>query len=230
MSQRYDRRTFLRRVGAAGLVAPALPLVGCAGDGGPRPEDPDTVGSAAPPSVVERPVLLALSDDAIRVAAPAPELPMAYVSLASRRVFVDYAYRDRSRWILDAHISVSTGLWRIPLPGDPEGLMIPPGNVPREFEELDISAWDPTAEPAAGDFRVRRGRPVPVRIEFSCVPVAATGGWYSAGPLDVLRCDGSGDEACREDLMEVGRGAHHPVRGCGDAPREVRVFSWACRV
>ena len=141
---------------------------------------------------------------------------------------MDFAFRDRSNWILDAHISVSTGLWRIPLPGDPPRQPITPGDELREFEELDIADWDPTMEPAEGDFRILHGRPSPVRIDFACVPVQATGEWCSGGPWLVDRCDGLGDQACREDFVEVGVGTRRSVRGCEDAAQPVRFVSWVC--
>ena len=119
--------------------------------------------------------------------------------------------------------------WRIPLPGDPVGQPIQPGDTPREFEELDIVEWDPEMEPAEGDFRVRRGRPASVRVEFSCVPMSASGEWFSAGPWDVRQCEGVADQACREDFLDVGGGTRHPGRGCADSPEPVRFITWACR-
>ncbi len=154
---------------------------------------------------------------------------MAYVSMGLRQVFVDYAFRDRSNWILDAHISVSTGVWRIPLPGDPVGQPIQPGDTLREFEELDIVEWDPDMEPTEGDFRVRRGRPASVRIEFSCVPMFASAEWFSAGPWDILQCNGGADQACREDFLPVGEGTRHTGRGCAEPREPVRFITWACR-
>lgn len=196
-----------------------------------RPSDATPSGEPrADPLLIERPVLLAWGPDAVHIAAPLNELPMAYVSMARREVFVDRASRGLSRWLLDAHISVSTGVWRIPLPGDPPGEPITPGDAMREFEELDIVAWDPAMEPAEGDFRIRRGRPVPVRLSPTCVPIAATDAWHTGGPWDVVRCVAGGlDDACREDFVEVGTGLRHPRRGCAEEGVPVRFLSWVVR-
>ena len=221
MSDRCDRRAFLRRFGVAGLVAPTLPILGCRGEGIPAP-----AGDRDP---ITRPILVPWSADAVRIAAPLDEIPMAYVSMGLRQVFVDHPFRDRSNWTLDAHISVSTGVWRIPLPGDPAGVPIPPGDTLREFEELNILAWDPSMEPTDGDFRILRGRPAVVRIDFTCVPMPSADEWFSAGPWHIRQCDGVGDEACREDFFDVGPGTRHPRRGCAESGGAVRLMTWACR-
>lgn len=231
MNPRYDRRAFLRRVAGAGLVAPVLPLAGCVPD---RPRERGGAGTpvgAAPdgPLPITRPILRPGPGDAVHIVAPLRELPMAYVSMDRLQVFVDYDYRDRAHFLLDAHISVSTGLWRIRLPGDPEDRFVVPGDTPREFEEIDIAEWDPTMTPADGDFRVVRGTPEPVRIDFRCVAMAGTGDWLTGGPWEVLRCDGVGDVACREDLVEVGVGSRQSVRGCADAGTVARFLTWSCR-
>lgn len=175
-------------------------------------------------------MLLPWGTDAVRIASPIDELPMAYVSMARREVFVDRASRGLSKWLLDAHISVSTGVWRIPLPGDPPSEPITPGDTVREFEELDIVAWDPAMEPAEGDFRIRRGRPSRVRFDFTCVPVGATGAWHSGGPWDVARCMSDAvEDACREDFVEVGTGTRHPLRGCAEEGQPVRFLTWMVR-
>lgn len=229
MSPLCDRRAFLRRLGVAGVAAHTLPLVGCAPDRDDRSTDDAEVAPLATdsgPISIDRPVLLAWGGDGVHLAAPMAELPMAYVSMARREVFVDYESRGLSKWLLDAHISVSTGVWRIPLPGDPPNQPITPGDGVREFEELDIAAWDPSMEPAEGDFRIRRGRPTPLRIEFTCVPLAETGAWYTGGPWEVLRCAAGGEEACREDFLEIGTGVRHPRRACAEPGVPVRFLSW----
>ena len=228
MHDAYDRRAFLRRLGAAWLVAPTIPILGCGGEDAPAPAGAGSASGEGQRSIT-RPILLPWSTGTVRIAAPIDEVPMAYVSMGLRQVFVDYAFRDRSNWLLDAHISVSTGVWRIPLPGEPVGQPIQPGDTPREFEELDIVDWDPEMEPAEGDFRVRRGKPASVRVEFSCMPMSASGEWFSAGAWDVRQCDGVGDQACREDFLDVGGGTRHPGRGCVDSPEPVRFITWACR-
>lgn len=230
MTSETDRRAFLRRLAAVGLAVPGLPLVGCSFE--ERPRSSAATGAEptdeAPP-LHDQPILLPFGADAVHVAAPMRELPMAYVSMERREVYVDYEHRDRSNWVLDAHISVSTGVWRIPLPGDPPERPIQPGDTLREFDELDIAAWDPLMEPAAGDFRIRRGRLRPARIDFDCVPVAADGGWYSAGPFDVLRCAYAPELDCREDFVDVGSGTRRPLRGCAEDGRTVRVLTWTGR-
>lgn len=221
MSDRCDRRAFLRRLGVAGLVAPTLPIMGCGAEGADIP--------AYGGHPITRPILLPWSTHAVRIAAPIDEIPMAYVSMGLRQVFVDHPFRDRSNWMLDAHISVSTGVWRIPLPGDPVGVPITPGDVLREFEELNILAWDPSMEPADGDFRILRGRPAEVRVDFTCVPMPSARAWFSAGPWSLRRCDGVGENACREDFFDVGAGIRYPRRGCAEAGEAVRLMTWACR-
>ena len=232
-SGRCDRRAFLRSLGAAGVMAYTLPVVGCRaedpgaradGPGGPEPEQR---GGAI---LVDRPVLLPWGPDAVRIASPLDELPLAYVSTARREVFVDRESRGLSKWLLDAHISVSTGVWRIPLPGDPPSVPITPGDTIREFEELDIVAWDSAMEPAEGDFRIRRGAPRAVRYDFTCVPSSVDGAWHSGGPWDVARCARSAaDETCREDFLELGTGLRHPLRGCAEEGQAVRFLAWSAR-
>jgi hypothetical protein len=225
MRDRYDRRTFLHRLGVAALASPLLSVAGCRGDEA-EPTDPEAVSKGGR-RVVSRPILAPGAPDVVVVTSPMSGLPMAYVSRGLRQVFVDYSYRDRSNWILDAHISVSTGVWRIPLPGDPVGQPITPGDVVREFEELDIAEWDPLMEPAIGDFRIRAGEPASTRIDFRCVPMSR-GGWYSAGPWDIRQCEPGGSDACREDFVVVGEGERHPIRGCSEEAGAVRVVTWAC--
>lgn len=222
---RIDRKTFLRRLAATGLGVPVASAWGCADGGAPSPS-----GSArASGARLDRPVLLAWSGEGVRIAAPTVERPVAYVSRALRQVFIDRAFRDHSKWILDAHISVSTGLWRIPLPGDPAGEPITPGDELREFEELDISLWTPALEPSEGDFRIQTGRPAPLRIEFECAPVAGGEAWCSAGPFELRRCDGIGGEPCREDFIEVGTGLRHRLHACDGEGVPTRLLSWAVR-
>ena len=154
MTKRYDRRTFLRRAAAAGLVAPTLPILACGPESTTRAEEE---AIADGPSI-NRPVLLPWSADAVRISAPMRERPMAYVSRGRQRVFVDHEFRGRVNVMLAAHISVSSGLWRIPLLGDDLGVPIPADDALREFEEVDIGAWDPGMDPVEGDFRIGRGR------------------------------------------------------------------------
>jgi hypothetical protein len=225
-----DRRAFLRRLAAAGLAMPGLPLAGCSFEERPGSSaEPPVEPADDTPPLHDQPILLPFGRDAVHVAAPMTELPMAYVSMARREVYVDYQFRGRSNWILDAHISVSTGVWRIPLAGDPPLRPIQPGDTLREFDELDIAEWDPEMVPAEGDFRIRRGRLRAARVDFDCVPMAADEGWYSAGPFDVLRCAYAPELDCREDFVEIGAGTRRPLRGCAEQGRPVRVLTWTGR-
>lgn len=220
-----DRRSFLRSLSAVAAAA-GLPLAGCAGNEAPEGGEDEERPVARLASIV-RPILLPHSGSDVRIEAPLAELPMAYVSMALRQVFVDHAFRDRSNWILDAHISVSTGLWRIPLPGDPVGMPIPPGDTLREFEELDIAEWDSAMAPAGGDFRIRRGSIASSTVDFDCVPVEQTGEWISAGPFDLRHCHPAGEDSCREDFVAIGEGLRRPLRGCADAGTPIRIFGWS---
>jgi hypothetical protein len=209
------------------VAAPVLPALSCRLVDRVEPtaeEESATDG----PSLVTRPVLRPGPSGSVHIAAPLSVLPMAYVSVGRMQVFVDYEFRDRARFFLDAHISVSTGVWRIRRPGDPEDQPVTPGDLLREYEELDIAEWDPTTEPTLGDVRLLRGGPTPVTIDFSCTPMEGSGGWYSAGPLRILRCDPALGDACREDFVEVGVGRRQPVRGCADPGVVARFVTWAC--
>ena len=163
-----DRRTFLRTLGAAGGLLGVGSAAGCTPDVPRRDVDSARGG---PPRVLSRPTLRPWAADIVWIDAPGDEFPVAYVSMARRRVYVDRAYRDRATWLLHAHISVSTALWRIPLPGDPPGEPIMPGDTEREFEEIPMRAWDPSLRPSMDDVRIVRGRPVRRLVDFRCVPL-----------------------------------------------------------
>lgn len=243
-----DRRWFLRI--AAGAFAAGL--TGCApdrggkgtrtgpgsaGGGGPGAGtltgdrgSASRAGSSAdrPTVVVGRPIVRPRASGSVWIATPPATRPVAYVSMASRRVFVDRAYRDRASWLLDAHISVSTWVWRIPLPGDSPRTPIPPGDEPREFEELPIGRWDPSVEPAEGDVRIVLGRPVVSAIEVRCVPVQGTSEMLEAGRLEVVRCHPDPmAEPVREDFRRIGSGHRHADPECGGVGHPVDVLGWA---
>ena len=133
---------------------------------------------------------------------------------------------------LVAHISVSSGHWRIPLPGDDLGIPIDAGDALREFEERPIGEWDPTMDPKEGDVRIRRGYEENVRVAFECLPMAEREGWFSAGPWDIVQCvPGPGTQLCREQFMEVGTGTRYagrPRGSCGQPAGSVRYVTWAC--
>jgi hypothetical protein len=247
------RRRLLRTIGGAVLGGAAAGVAACrpsapgdeVGEGDRRAEE-GTDGVAL--RSLTRPVLRPWAEDMVWLDAPPSELPVAYVSMARRQVFVDRAYRDRAAWLLAAHISVSTALWRIPLPGDPEGEPITPGDQQREFEERSMRDWDPTLAPAMDDVRMSLGAPVPVRVELSCVPlvgrmepVGGEGGdvagaradadeaWLAAEPWTIHVVGGAGDEPVREDFMVIGRGTRHRDRSCSDGGDAVQYVGWAIR-
>jgi len=226
---KLDRRAFLRRAGAAALAAPAASLAGC-GSGAPEPP-PGANERVADPALlagdIVRPILLPWSDEAVWLDAPAHEMPAAYVSMGSKRLFVDSRFRDQVYWDLRAHISVSTGVWRIPLVGDPPTMAIVPGDVLREFEELSERDWDPTAPPTLGDIRILRGTATPRRVELECAPVAGGGAWLRAGPFDIVRCSGAMTALVREDFVSIGVGMRFADRDCTRPRGEVDVLTWS---
>ncbi len=228
MTERYDRRAFLRRASALGLAVPAISTLGCSLEKTQR-EDEDS-GSVGP--IITRPVLLPWTHDAVRIAAPLSALPLAYVSRKLMRIFVGLDSRMEIRMILAAHISVSTGHWRIPLPGDDLGIPVDPGDELREFEETHIGEWDATLDPTEGDFRIRRGQRENVGVAFDCWPMASQEGWYSAGPWEIAQCTEPGSDLCREDFMDIGTGSRYasrPLGACTEPVGDVRYVTWACR-
>lgn len=228
MSDPTSRREFLRVV-TSGLAAGAL---GCTREAPlGRTDDGSPVRDATgQPVLVERPVVRSFDDHAVRIATPLSSRPVAYVSMATREVFVDRGHRDRASWLLDAHISVSTWVWRIPLPGDSPGTPIPPGDEPREFEELPIGAWDPSIGPTEGDIRIVLGRPLTTRVELDCVPVQGSDLYLAAGRIELERCVVGSGEAVREDFRRLASGLRHTDPDCTDRGVEVDVLGWACSV
>ena len=226
MTERYDRRAFLRRATALGLAAPAISALGCGLEEIRRQDEAPSVGP-----IIANPVLLPWTDDAVRIAAPLSEMPLAYVSRGSMRIFIGLDSRMEIRGILAAHISVSTGLWRIPLPGDDLRIAVEAGDELREFEETHIGRWDPTLNPTEGDFRIRLGRPENVGVAFHCMPMSGREGWYSAGPWEIEQCAGPGQDLCREEFIEIGTGSRYasrPMGACGEPVGSVRYVTWAC--
>ena len=227
MIEPYDRRTFLRRVAAVGLAAPTVSTLGCSLEETRRAEEgPSSAGLS-----ITRPVLLPWTDDAVRIAAPLSELPVAYVSRQSMKIFIELESRIQIQVMLAAHISVSSGHWRIPLPGDDLRIPIDAGDELREFEETRLGEWDPALDPTEGDFRIRRGGRGNVAVAFDCVPMAAREGWFSAGPWDIGQCVAPGPDLCREDFMDIGAGIHYARRAlgiCTEPIETVRFLTWAC--
>lgn len=224
MTNRYDRRSFLRRTAAAGLVVPTLRMLGCTPDDEGHAEGTEGAADRS----ITRPVLLPWTAGAVRIAAPVADLPMAYVSRGAQRVFVDGEHRDGVAVILAAHISVSSGLWRIPLLGDDLRVPIPADDALREFEETDIGEWNPESDPVEGDFRVRWGRRATVKVHFDCSPLSGEEGWLSVGPLEIVQCGMPGDGPCLEALQTVGTGTRYERRYCDAPGRDVRLVTWAC--
>ena len=231
MTERYDRRAFLRRVtrrvSALGLTVPTVSMLGCNVEDIPSEDE----GSEFPDRAITRPVLLRWTGDAVRIRAPLSEMPVAYVSKGLRRIFIGLDSRIEVSVMLAAHISVSTALWRIPLPGDDLRMAVVAGDELREFEETPIGEWDATMDPTEGDFRVRRGLGENVQVAFDCLPMAGREGWYSAGPWLVEQCTGRGPELCREDFMEIGTGSRYTDRtmgACAGPVGTVRYVTWAC--
>jgi hypothetical protein len=160
--------------------------------------------------------------------APPREMPVAYVSMGMRRLFVDRAFRDQVYWDLRAHISVSTGVWRIPLVGDPPQEAVVPGDALREFEELSEREWDPAAPPTLGDIRITRGSPTSRHVELVCAPLAGGGTWLRAGPWDVVQSAPPNSGLVREDFGSIGRAMRYADRDCTRPRGEVDVLTWWC--
>lgn len=224
------RRAFLRSLG--GIVAGA-------GLGGCIPEDHgtpggDTRGDPGPPitaegvHILDRPLIREAGVDRTWIASPPDRRPAAYVAMATRQVFVDRAHRDRATWLLDAHISVSTGLWRIPLPGDSPLTPISPGDERREFEEMDMGDWDPATLPDEGDIRIVLGGRMPVVVAAGCLPIQGTGDWLAVDRLEHERCLPGPGDAVREDFLRLGEGRRYGDRSCAVGGVDVSVLGWAC--
>jgi hypothetical protein len=227
MDTTYDRRAFLRRAAATALAAPIVSVLGCTseepGSGSGR------VVEEGMGRTVTRPILFPWGPDAVRIEAPLAERPAAYVSRGRMEIYIDREVRDRLQYILNAHISVSTGHWRIPLPGDARTIPVQPGDAAREFEEMDLRTWDANMEPTEGDMRVLRGSAAAVSVDVSCTPLSGGGAWLNGGPWDLLRCGTPSGELCREDLMEVGTGTRYSDRDCTRPTGSVRFVTWAGR-
>jgi hypothetical protein len=241
------RRELVRMLAGLALGGGGVVMVGC--EGGASDEGESGVDTAPP--VLARPILRLWAENVLWMDRSANELPVAYVSMARRQVFVDRAYRDRVSWLLGAHISVSTALWRIPLPGDPRGEPISPGDERREFEERSIQDWDPALVPSLDDMRILVGVPMGVRVELECIPVGPagaarepagsasapqtetdrpmTGAWFSASPWTMQVASAAPGEPVREDFMVIGGGTRHRDRGCAEAGEAVQLVGWAIR-
>ena len=224
MTKPWDRRRFLRRLGAAGLGAPVTALVACTD----RSRAEGEASTTSTGRTVLDPIVRPYAGDAARIVTPMSQPPIAYVSQGLRLVFIDREFRDLLVGILSAHISVSTAHWRIPQPGDPPEEPLIPGVPQREFEEVGIGDLDLGMEPSEGDLRIRRGQRAETTIDFSCVPMIDSSQQLSGGPWHTLQCDGSGAGTCREDFVEVGIGARFAAGNCVDGAGRIRVLTWVC--
>ncbi|MCE2454360.1 MAG: hypothetical protein J4G12_00865 [Gemmatimonadetes bacterium] len=167
-------------------------------------------------------------------------------------IHVHPGWRDRALAALGAHISVSTGHWRIRGPADSAKEPLTPGYPEREFEEIRRQPKIDDLVAARGDIRIVQASERIVRVyEPACVEVPAVG-VVEGGPWRVPGCvdyagpeDGSVEgagwtegaapsanvEACREDLLRVGA-ASVAEGGCGEeevvssARTAVDVFAW----
>jgi hypothetical protein len=218
-----SRRALLHCAGAAVLVAPAA-FLACGGEPTTRPS-PDAAATHAAADIT-RPILLRMPDGGIHLAAAPAELPVAYVSMERMQLYVDHDYRDQAYWDLRAHISVSTGVWRIPLRGDPPTMAVVPGDLEREFEELSEREWDPTLPPTRGDIRIVRGVATAKRIHVECIPLAGGGAWVRAGPWEIVQAAGTSEQLVREDFMVVGTGTRYADRECTRPEGPVDVVTW----
>ena len=224
MTKPWDRRTFLRRLGAAGLGTPVIALVACTD----RSQAESEASTTSTGRTVLDPIVRSYAGDAARLVTPMSLPPIAYVSQSLRLVFIDREFRDRLVGILNAHISVSTGHWRIRQPGDALKEPLIPGVSQREFEEVGIGDLDLEMEPSEGDFRILRGQRAETTIHFSCVHMSDSSQQLSGGPWHVWQCDGTGAGTCREDFVEIGIGARSTVGDCRYVAGEARVLTWVC--
>ncbi len=177
------------------------------------------------------PILLEHSDGGVMIESPMPNLPLAYVSRNEKKIFVEYESRISVSVVLAAHISVSSGLWRIPLFGEDVRVPIDAGDPLREFSEHNISEWNPVALAQKGDYRIQRGLPVEKEISFQCGPILPGKGWVSGGPWLVNQCGGITQKLCREVFTSVGRGVRHDSKAyriCAGTGKATEFLSWVC--
>lgn len=222
-----DRRTFLRRAAALGLLGPVAATWACGNLDAP-PDGTPSDDSAPKGDLVTHPTVVPGDAGSVHILAPTGDVPVAYLSRGDMRVYVGPSYRDWAEHRLAAYVSITTALWRIPRPEDDPRVPITPGDELREFEVVDLGMWDPAMTPMEGDVRLRLGAPVPVRMELSCVPVVTGDAWISAGPLALERRDGPDGEGGREDFVAVGTGARHRDPACTTQGDAVRILTWAC--
>ena len=221
-----DRRSFLRHAAPAGLAAALVALWGCgepASRGAPAREPPRTAPTGEATGLV--PTWHAPDD--VRLTGPGPVDVVAYLSRSERRVYVDRSARDWTERRLSAYVSVTSGVWRIPLPGDDPRVPITPGDAEREYEVVDLPEWDSVRPPGEGDVRLRRRERTEVTMQLACVPLASGGGWITSGPLSIPRRDGPAGPGGREEFAVVGEARVHEDARCDGPGRRVRLLAWS---
>jgi hypothetical protein len=178
-------------------------------------------------AVVTSSELVALSDGTVHIL-PAVKAGavVAYASWAEHRIYIDHEFRDRIQNILNAHISVSTGHWRIPLPGDSPTEPLTPGAPEREFEEFSLVGFAPPDEPTLGDFRIVRAGYVQVHIELQCLGAEDESQFYRGSPIDVLAGNGDLPAVVREDFQQVGSVDGFSDPTCAGPARSVAALMW----
>ncbi len=202
------------------LLWPAA-LVACAAEA-PQPEAP-VEADESPPSVQ----VVDHATDTVRLVADVePGAVVAYASWSQHHVYIDRDFRDAVHGLLNAHISVSTGHWRIPLPGDDPAEPLIPGAPEREFEEFGIEQWDPATRAGLGDFRIVRGDAVSLLIVPACDAGASRG--FAGGPWQVT-VGQRGEGLVREDFVVLGT-VDRLGPDCGPAPGALTAVMWAARV
>lgn len=215
-----DRRRFLRITATA--LAGSWSLGGCRFS---RDEKTDGIPGTA--AQITRPVLLPLGADAVQLDAPLASRPQAYLSRSDGRIYLDRGARDDALRLLGAYVSVSTGHWRVHLPGDDPRVPVVAGDPEREFVETDIAEWPGDARPAEGDIRMVSGPTRDAVVEVGCSPILGAGTWVSCAPLRVPRLQGEGAAAGLEVFTEVAVGVRSSDRDCGGAGSPVRIVTWS---
>ena len=138
-----------------------------------------------------------------RVRTGTHERVVAYVSRPLQEIYIRPGFRDRVQNLLNAHISVSTGHWRIHLPGDSSSEPLTPGVPEREFEELDLAAWDSTLDPSAGDFRVLTGAETTETLFLTCEPIVGRSDRFRSRGNGLRTISARGESVGREDFVRL---------------------------
>jgi len=154
---------------------------------------------------------------------------VAYVSRAEQRIYVSRDFRDRAQNLLNAHISVSTGHWRIPLPGDSPSEPLIQGVPQREFEEFAVDDLDADMEPSVGDFRVLVGGYVPLSIGLECVLDEDGSVYVVAGSMAAMVGARAAAGIVREDFLVVGEVGLFEGPSCLERTATKRAVMWVAQ-